>query len=79
MDLVKKFQELDIDDELVKPLYIVSIGNLEGKIKKAMEDDSESSSHESNLDYRKQSSEQIQKIMKDQTIMQNSLKMSHNL
>lgn len=53
MDLVKKFQELGLDDELVKPSNVVSIGNLERKIKKAMEDDFEASSHESNLDYLK--------------------------
>ena len=51
IDLVKKFQQLEIDDELIKPSYVVSIGNLERKIKKAMEDDSEALFHESNLDY----------------------------
>jgi hypothetical protein len=64
-DLVKKFQELELDDELVKPSYLVSIGNLERKIKKAMENDFESSAHESNLDYLKQLTEHIQKIMRE--------------
>ena len=63
VDLVKKFQELELDDELVKPSYVVSIGNLERKIKKAMEDESGVSAHESNLDYLKQLSEDIQKLI----------------
>lgn len=62
-DLVKKFQELELDDELVKPSYVVSIGNLEKKIKKAIEDESEVSAHESNLDYLKQLSAEIQKLI----------------
>lgn len=65
IDLVKKFQELELDDELVKPSYVVSIGNLERKIKKAMNIDSEASSHQSNLDYLKQLTENIQKLMKE--------------
>jgi hypothetical protein len=65
IDLVKKFQELGLDHELVTPSYVVSIGNLERKIKKAMEDDSEASSHESNLDYLKQLIEHIQKLIKE--------------
>ncbi len=28
MDLVKKFQELELDDDLVKPSYVVNIENL---------------------------------------------------
>lgn len=65
IDLVKKFQELGLDDGLVKPSFVVSIGNLERKIKKAMEDDSEASSHESNLDYLKQLTGHIQKLIKE--------------
>jgi len=65
MDLVEKFQELGLDDELVKPSYVVSIGNLERKIKKSMENHSEASSHESNLEYLKQLTDHIQKIMKE--------------
>ena len=34
IDLVKKFQELWLDDELVKLSYVVSIGNLEKKLRK---------------------------------------------
>lgn len=59
VDLVRKFQELELDDELVKPSYVVSIGNLERKIKKAMEDESGVSAHEYNLDYLKQLKEHI--------------------
>jgi len=65
MDLVEKFQELELDDELVKPSYVVSIGTLERKIKKAIEDDYEASSHESNLEYLKQLTEHIQRLMKE--------------
>lgn len=63
MNLVKKFQELELDDELVKPSYIVSIGNLEKKIKRAMEDESDVSAHESNLYYLKQLGDEIQKLI----------------
>lgn len=65
IDLVKKFQELELDDELVKPSYVVSIGNLERKIKEAMKVDPEASSHQSNLDYLKQLTENIKKLMKE--------------
>ena len=65
IDLVKKFQELGLDDELVKPSNVVSIGNLERKIKKAMEDGSEALFHESNLDYLKQLKEHIQMSIKE--------------
>ena len=57
--------DMELNDELVKPSYVVSIGNLERKIKKVMEDDSESSSHESNLHYLKQLGEHIQRLMKE--------------
>jgi hypothetical protein len=57
--------DMELNDELVKPSYVVSIGNLERKIKKVMEDDSESSSYESNLDYLKQLGEHIQRLMKE--------------
>lgn len=63
VNLVEKFKELELDDELVKPSYIVSIGNLEKKIKKAMEDESDVSAHKSNLHYLKQLSEDIQKLI----------------
>ena len=63
INLVEKFQELELDDELVKPSYVVSIGNLEKKIKNTMGDESEVSAHESNLYYLKQLSEDIQKLI----------------
>lgn len=79
INLVEKFQELELDDELVKPSYVVSIGNLEKKIKKAMEDESDVSAHESNLYYLKQLSENIRRLMKGEIIMKNSLKESQNM
>ncbi|NFG42499.1 hypothetical protein FC789_15290 [Clostridium botulinum] len=65
INLVEKFQELELDDELVKPSHVVSIGNLERKIKKAMQDDCEASSHESNLDYLKQLTKHIKELIKE--------------
>lgn len=64
-NLVEKFKELELDDELVKPSYVISIGNLEKKIKKAMENESEVSAHESNLEYLKQLTEQMQRFIKE--------------
>ena len=50
-NLVEKFKELELDDDLVKPSNVVSVGNLEKKIKKCIENDVEATSHKSNLDF----------------------------
>lgn len=50
-NLIEKFKELELDDDLVKPSNVVSVGNLEKKIKKCIENDVEATSHKSNLDF----------------------------
>ena len=48
MNLVQKFIDLGLDSELVKPSYVVSLGGLEKKMKKAMKENPDVSHHKDN-------------------------------
>jgi len=50
-DLVQKFKELELDSELVKPSYIVSLGGLEKKIEDVMRENPDTSCHKDNYNY----------------------------
>lgn len=64
-NLVEKFKELELDDDLVKPSNVVSVGNLEKKIKKCIEDDNEATSHKYNLEFLKQLTQNIKALIKE--------------
>lgn len=66
INLEEKFKELELDDELVKPSNIVSVGNLERKIKKFIVDDEEATSHKENFKFLKKLTESIKALIEEQ-------------
>jgi hypothetical protein len=50
-NLVQKFIDLELDAELVKPSYIVSLGGLEKKIQNAMKENQDVSHHKDNYQF----------------------------
>lgn len=50
-DLVQKFIDLELDAELVKPSYVVSLGGLEKKIQNVMKENPDVSHHKDNYQF----------------------------
>jgi len=50
-NLVQKFIDLELDSELVKPSYVVSLGGLEKKIQNAMKENPDVSHHKDNYQF----------------------------
>ncbi|AEV69497.1 ImmA/IrrE family metallo-endopeptidase [Acetivibrio clariflavus] len=50
-DLVQKFIDLELDSELVKPSFVVSLGGLEKKIQNAMKENPDVSHHKDNYQF----------------------------
>lgn len=50
-NLIEKFQELELDPELVKPSYIISFSDLGKKITQALKEQTDVSYHEQNYDF----------------------------
>lgn len=50
-DLVQKFKDLELDEELVKPSYVISFGGLEKRIQKAIEENPDVSYHKDNYQF----------------------------
>lgn len=50
-NLVQKFIDLELDEELVKPSYILSLGGLEKKIQNAIKDNPDVSYHKDNYQF----------------------------
>lgn len=59
--LIKRFEGLGLDPELVRPTYIYDVLTLEKKIKKCIDDNPDIDIHKSNLEYFKKISESILK------------------
>ncbi|MDK2821464.1 MAG: hypothetical protein PWP31_1429 [Clostridia bacterium] len=50
-DLVQKFVDLELDSELVKPSYIVSLGGLEKKVQNVMRENPDALHHKDNYNF----------------------------
>ncbi|SNX54464.1 hypothetical protein [Thermoanaerobacterium sp. RBIITD] len=64
-DLVQKFIDLELDAELVKPSYVVSLGGLEKKIQSVMKENLDVSYHKDNYQYLLTLKRKIKKAVED--------------
>ncbi|MBE0068587.1 ImmA/IrrE family metallo-endopeptidase [Thermoanaerobacterium thermosaccharolyticum] len=62
-DLVQKFIDLELDAELVKPSYVVSLGGLEKKIQSVMKENLDVSYHKDNYQYLLTLKRKIKKVV----------------
>lgn len=61
-NIIQKFDELELDSELVKPTNIVSLGGLEKELEKAVKENSNTTYHLNNYDFLKKLKTQIEDI-----------------
>lgn len=61
-NLVQKFEELELDSELVKPTNMVSMGGLEKEVRKAIKEKSNVSYHKDNYNFLNELKAQIESI-----------------
>jgi hypothetical protein len=62
-DLVQKFIDLELDAELVKPSYIISLGGLEKKIQSVMKVNPDVSYHKDNYQFLLKLKSKIKKVV----------------
>lgn len=66
-NLVEKFEELELDSELVKPSYVVSMGGLERVMKNKIKENPEVSYHSSNYEFLQKLKNEVNQIKKGLT------------
>lgn len=64
VNLIEKFEELELDSELVRPSYLVRLGNIESLIQKEIEINPQATYHEENKKYLEKLKERISKDIK---------------
>lgn len=64
VNLIEKFEELELDSELVRPSYLVRLGNIESLIQKEMEINPQATYHEENKKYLEKLKKSISKDVK---------------
>lgn len=61
-NMIQKFEELELDSELVKPTNIVSLGGLEKELEKAVKANTDTTYHLNNYNFLKKLKTQIEDI-----------------
>ena len=64
-DLIYKFKELELDDELVRPSNLISVNNIQRKIQKAIDEDCEATYHRENMNFLNKLTKSIQQLIKE--------------
>nr|WP_302660549.1 hypothetical protein [uncultured Clostridium sp.] len=64
-DLIEKFKQLELDDELVKPSNLISVNNIQRKIQKAIDEDGEATYHRENMEFLNKLTRSIEQLIKE--------------